>query len=489
MLATSPVVLALGLSEILHSWPSVIPAPETGNQGWSLETWRGAPLWLLWIWSTLPLAIAMVMLTIAPAVERIQPAWEEAARLSGSGSFQSWRKLIWPLIRPTAARVSAVVFSLALVEPGAPLILGLRRTLAFQIVEAAGKADPFPRTAIWAAMAGLLALVGRVMLRGWGGAPVPGFTADETADGGDRTRANQPGLFVPLIGTLALGGALLVGWLPVLGLFRIVFDLPSRSLGSEGSAAPSWTPILRKLLDPPIPQLAVNTLILGLEVAAGIVLLAWLILPGLRAGSSRSLGSRIVRPIAMMPPLLQGVGILTLPWLIGLAASSLRSSPRTRGLAARLGETAIELSPDRNPWIILVVAVTLTVGLRFLRSWQWTAESEAHDRRSCFDAALLTGVSAARARALTSWRPVRWIGRFWLVACFAATGLTPALLFTPWMDGRTISPGILSLADAPGDARLQAAMLGLIVLAANVAALVVAWITAAWPSRFDADRI
>ena len=72
-------------------------------------------------------------------------------------------------------------------------------------------------------------------------------------------------------------------------------------------------------------QLAVNSLLLGLEVAAGIVILAWLILPGLASRSSRSLGSRFVRPIAMMPPLLQGVGILTLPWLVGLAASSLRS--------------------------------------------------------------------------------------------------------------------------------------------------------------------
>ena len=75
------------------------------------------------------------------------------------------------------------------------------------------------------------------------------------------------------------------------------------------------------------------------------------------------------------------------------------------------------------------------------------------------------------------------------MACFAATGLTPALLFTPWMDGRTITPGILSLADATDDARIQAAMLGLIVLAANLAALIVAWITAAWPRTFDADRM
>ena len=61
--------------------------------------------------------------------------------------------MTWPLIRPAAARAAAIVFPMALLEPGVPLILGLRRTLAFQIVEAAGRPDPFPRLAVWTVMA------------------------------------------------------------------------------------------------------------------------------------------------------------------------------------------------------------------------------------------------------------------------------------------------------------------------------------------------
>ena len=49
---------------------------------------------------TLPSAVAIVMVSISPAVERIDPAWEDASRLAGAGGFRTWRCLIWPLIRP-----------------------------------------------------------------------------------------------------------------------------------------------------------------------------------------------------------------------------------------------------------------------------------------------------------------------------------------------------------------------------------------------------
>ena len=142
LLAASPMVLALGLVGIWgapHPWPWPLQSGVASDAGVSLETWRGLPLWWLWIWSSLPSAIALVMLATASAVERLEPAWEDAARLAGAGSIPIWRNLIWPMIRPTVARAAALVFPLALLEPGAPLILGLRRTLAFQIVEAAGR--------------------------------------------------------------------------------------------------------------------------------------------------------------------------------------------------------------------------------------------------------------------------------------------------------------------------------------------------------------
>ena len=54
----------------------------------------------------------------------------------------------WPIVRPAAARAAGIIFLLAIVEPGAPLVLGLRRTLAFQIVDARRVRAHF-RAAVW----------------------------------------------------------------------------------------------------------------------------------------------------------------------------------------------------------------------------------------------------------------------------------------------------------------------------------------------------
>ena len=71
--------------------------------------------------------------------------------------------------RPPCGRAAAgLVFLIAMVEPGAAMVLGLRRTLAFQIVEEATGPSPFPRTAVWSLMAGVLGLCGWLFFR-WSG--------------------------------------------------------------------------------------------------------------------------------------------------------------------------------------------------------------------------------------------------------------------------------------------------------------------------------
>ena len=491
LLAASPVVLALGMVGILgapHPWPWPFVAVDPENSGVSLETWRGLPLWLIWIGSILPSAVALVMLATAAALGRLEPAWEDAARLAGAGSISIWRSLIWPLIRPTAARAAALVFPLALLEPGATLILGLRRTLAFQIVEATRHTEPFPRLAVWAALAGLMAMAGRALIRRWGGPSILDRASVATAAGRDPRPVRRAGATRALVSSLALAGTAALGWLPVLGLFRLVLSRES-SPGNSKVVLVRWLrEFSGQLVDPPVPQLVANSSSLGLLVAAGILIVDWLVRPGMPGHSSRTTGSRLVRPIAMMPPLLQGVGILALPWLTGLAASSLRPIPGYESLAARLANLSVELSPDRNPWSLLIGAVGLTVGIRLLQSWQRAAESESFAMRSGLEAARLAGISAARAQLVAVWRPGRWFGRFLLVAGFSATSLTPALFFTPWIDGLTIAPGILFLADGPDEARRQAAVLGLLVLAINLAALIAARLTSAWPHEGELDR-
>jgi iron(III) transport system permease protein len=53
----------------------------------------------------------------------------------------------------------------------------------------------------------------------------------------------------------------------------------------------------------------------------------------------------------------------------------------------------------------------------------------------------------------------------------AATSLSPALILTPTLDNRPVAPGILILADQPGEGRSSAAALATCVIAANLAAL------------------
>jgi hypothetical protein len=136
----------------------------------------------------------------------------------------------------------------------------------------------------------------------------------------------------------------------------------------------------------------------------------------------------------------------------------------------------------------LVYAVGLAIGMGLLQTWRRSADWESDSLRTGFEAALMAGASSPRARIVAAWQPARWLGRFLFAAGFAATCLTPALLFTPWMDGRTAAPGILILADGPDDARLQAAALGLAVLAVNLAALIAARLTSAWPHDGEVNR-
>ncbi|MGP0063082.1 MAG: ABC transporter permease [Isosphaeraceae bacterium] len=490
--AASPVVLALGLLGIWGTpgpWPWPISSGRAVEEGVSLETWPGIPLWIFWIWSTLPAAVAIVMLSIASAVERIEPAWEDASQLAGAGRFRSWRRLIWPMIRPASVRAAALIFPIALVEPGAPLILGLRRTLAFQIVEAARRPEPFPRIAVWAIVAGLMALAGGLLLLKWGGPSILGRSTIDRGAGSGHRLSRRAGIPMVLASLLTLVGMSVLGWLPVLGLFRMILHRGPVPFASDDGATRPFAEFIGKVWDPPTPQLAANSVLLGLEIATGIVILGWLVRPDLRGRTSRTDGPNLVRRLAMMPPLLQGVGIMAFPWLAGMISSWLRSHSRFTGSADRVADLSRALSPERNPWILLVFAVGLTIGLRLLRMWQSSDESESVELRSGLDAALLAGASPRRARNVACWRPARWFGRFLLVTSFAATSLTPALLFTPWLDGRTIAPALVVLADGPDVVRIQAAFLALCLLAANVAALIAARLTSAWPRDGETDWI
>ncbi len=69
-----------------------------------------------------------------------------------------------------------------------------------------------------------------------------------------------------------------------------------------------------------------------------------------------------------------------------------------------------------------------------------------------------------------------------LAGAFAATNLTPALLFAVGSDRKTLGPAFLDLAGGDALARSQAAALALAAVLVNLAAITVACTTQATPA-------
>ncbi len=452
ILAAPPACLALGwiglLAWPLH-WPLAMRRAVVGIP--ALESLAGWPSWLLWIASTAPPVVALVALATARAFEEIDPEWTAAARLAGAGRFAAWRSVTWPIVRPAAARAAAAAFALALLEPGVPILLGLRRTLAFQIVEAATGSDPFPATAIWAVFAAILSFAGRWLLRSWGGPrPIGSRTIS-------RHSSTGPVTTIAAASIVTVTSAL--GWLPVFGCLALLI-----SSGANQSI------LMETIASEPVREAATRSLVLGLEVGAAVLILAWLARPEPSPRGSSAPLSRVSRRLARVPPMIQGVGLLAVLEL----------------LAHRL-EPAIgfELSAERNPWPLLASAVGISVGSQLLAGW-WQAEGQRLERaRSSVDAAILAGASPARARSLAARHRLGWLGVLSLAILLPAVNLVPALFFCPWTDVRPMAPEFLILAESNPRAQTQAAALacGLIVL--NLVALAASRLSPAPPPEWE----
>ena len=96
------------------------------------------------------------------------------------------------------------------------------------------------------------------------------------------------------------------------------------------------------------------------------------------------------------------------------------------------------------------------------------------------EAALQAGASRLRAWSLANPGAVsRWIEAFVLVWAAAATNVTPAVLFSPDGDAKTLGPAIVELASGDPAARSQAALLALAAGCTNLAAIALAFATRA----------
>jgi ABC-type Fe3+ transport system permease subunit len=493
VLVVSPAFLALGLLGLWGSprpWPWPFAGAGGAAQGISLESWHGLPLWIIWVWTTLPAGVALVTHAMSSSVEQLEGSWEDAARLSGVGSLRAWKTLVWPLVRPAAARAAALVFLYALVEPGAPLVLGLRRTLAFQIVHLAGRPDPFPNVAVWAVVAGILAFAGWTFWRWAGGTPVLGEPGSTAAAPGIARSPRWARPLPAVAATALLAASAICGWLPLMGLVKLAVGVAQVEATAGGGSLRALLDLPRRFSEPPVPRLLANSLILGLEVAFATLAIAWLVGPRLVPAASRRLSGGMTRWAALVPPLVVGVGLLALPWLAGLAAAYLIDFERWRPLGNALGAIARELDPFDNPWLMLPCCVALALLPRWLGSLHGGAQADPARvaSTSAIDAALLAGASRAWAVRLSKPLPSgRWLGRFFLAFSLAATNLTPALLFEPWADGRTIAPAVVIMATGAADARSLAAVLALCAIAMNLLALAIARVASAGPGAHVLD--
>ena len=456
-LVVPPVFGAIGLRGLLGA-PEAWPRVAVGS--WlSPGDWGG---WLGWIGLGLASGVPLVMMASSHALAQLGPACEDAARLAGASRRQVWRRLIRPLVRPDAARAAAVVFAWTVLEPGAPLVLGLRRSLSFQAVEAALGPEPFPRAAVLTLAGVVIATIGRLILLSWGGMPAPPPTT-ALRPHGDRASARRSYLFVAVLG---LWGAL--AWLPILGLVQAALRGglgPSRS-GSH----PASLVVARLLNDPESRRLAANSLVLGVAVATIGIVLSWAL-----AGSSprrRGRAEALTDWIETIPPLAWGVGSLALPGLASLGADLLGASGGHNSIAGALGRLADALDPDRTPGVLLVMAV---VASRLPTIARGAVRGPDVTRHAPRDAALSLGASPRRARRMASGGALGvWAGALWLTVALAMTSLAPALLLSPTLESRTVAPGVLILADEPGGGLARAAALALAATAVNLLALAAA---------------
>jgi iron(III) transport system permease protein len=342
------------------------------------------------------------------------------------------------------ARAGAFTFTLTLADPGPPLLLGLRRTLGYQMVLAATGDATFPALAALALIAVATVAGWRAGLRLWSG-------RDRAAAGRDDRprppaswrRACATSGFAVGFGAFALAA--------MFGLGMVAGETAAEGAGPRAIAA-----------DPAMTRLLVRSLALGLGAALLVVLSDWL-LTRLETLAGRAAAGRFRRlaKAAAPPPIAAGVVVLALGRLTTLAAAA--------GWADA-GSAAGWLNGDRAPLIATTLAVWLAVASpRVVRRPLGPNEADAPpDPR--LDAAALAGVRRGTARRLARGGRLGEVWRdFAATLATAAVALAPAVLIASSTSIATVGPGVLLFRERGGSGAAVAATLGLVAWAVALA--------------------
>ena len=413
--------------------------------------------WLALVWIGLSSGVPLVALTTASALRGVESSWSEAARVIGAPRRRIWLEIVWPILRPRVARGVAMVFTLTLVEPVGPLVLGLRRTLAVQILAAAIRFDQPTRAAALALLAIAIACVGRVAIGWWGG------RVDDRVPPDEGRSASSAGPRRAWLSRL-----ILVGW----SLFAVgpIVLLLTQGMRAGRTAMPgSWSSqVLGWLAVPEARTWALNSATTaGLALAIDLILLAALLRR--TTGSSRKIVRLSGRFLESIPPLALGVGALSTPWILAALADHVGGPA---GQAVR--SVALELSPGRSPGFLLILALAAG-NLPMLTRATELAQGLIHQVR--IDAARLMGVNdrlASRAGD-RAWLGIVPVVPALLVLAVALTNLTPALVLTPFSERRTVATAALDIALERNPIFVEAFGPMAAILMVNLLAFAVAW--------------
>lgn len=416
-LALSPLIAALGCRGFVDACARLAPNPTTRAV---IGDWGATIAWIL----AVGLAGApWVALAVRAALGHVPLSAIEANRQRGLSPRRAARRLVRPLIRPSAALAAAGVFARAIGDPGPPLILGLRRSLGFQIHDAIRIPGGLPRAATLGLLVLLVAVVGSVLIRWWGGID---WLAQETPQ---RPSESAPGLRWIRSGPRFVG--LLVGALLILSpLAGLVLD--ALKVGDPPAFAdPShWA-------DPGTIDLIGRVFAWSSFVGLGlIVLIVWsgvssTTLAGIDPGS-------LARALIMIGPIPAVLGIVILQaegpaWLLGLGWNW----PSGAWIPLHL-DPAI-------PVATLAVLLPMTI--------LWSAappisRSDTSARRTRIEAARLSGLRSSQARRLArpiTPRSVVVPGLLLTIAMAATTSSTLLIPSTP----ATLPSAITQAADRP----------------------------------------
>ena len=378
-----------------------------------------------------------VGLASARGLGRVDVRGLEALRLEGAGRFEAWRCCAWPAVRRDAVLAASAVFAWTLFEPGAPRVLNLTRTPAYQVVASILRRDAVEsaRAAALVLMAwGVVAAAHRCARLCAGREPDCAGTAGRAVERA-FTRRDAVAAFVT-----ALVAALV--WGPTLA-FLLDAGL--------GAVATSPRSAVRDLL---VTRPIVNSLAIGALAVFGSAVAARLLRP--RAWSERARGvpwPAVVVAAALLPHLARV-----------LDAGDGSTSSR---IAATI---AAGLDVDRTPGVLLAVASTALAYAVCRPSASKQRDDAARVRRKTL---LALGADPRYVRRLR--RRVPWSRRA-LAYGVAAAAVAPGLMLSTSTLARPLAPAAVEAArrDERADADASLAVLIAAAVALQAAGLLAA---------------